>query len=121
VAAADPALRTALDELLVMSDTRRVSPWWLVGFFLLGTLGEMCLLPVGMSMVSQFAPARFATMFMGLWLLTFAFGNYLAGAVGEQWGTWPPTQYFFVLLGVLAGAASLMFALAGKVRRMMHE
>jgi POT family proton-dependent oligopeptide transporter len=114
-------LRTALHKLTVEADARRVSPWWLVGFFLLATLGELCLSPVGMSMVSQLAPARFATMLMGLWLLIFAFGNYLAGALGEKWGTWPPVHYFVVLLAIVGGATLLLFALGPKIAAMMHE
>lgn len=121
VAAADPELRSALDELMVQADFYRVSPWWLLGFFLLATVGELCLSPVGMSMVSQLAPARFTTMLMGLWLLTFAFGNYLAGALGEKWGVWPPVSFFAVLLAVVGGSAILLFALSRTIRAMMHE
>lgn len=121
VAAGDQALRSALDELLVKSDTNRVSPWWLIAFFFLATLGELCLSPVGMAMVSQLAPARFATMLMGLWLLTFAFGNFLAGAIGEKWGTWPPVTFFLVLLAIVGGAALVWFTLGRTIHKMMHE
>jgi POT family proton-dependent oligopeptide transporter len=121
VAAGAQELRAALDELLIQANTHRVSPWWLVGFFLLATLGELCLSPVGMAMVSQLAPARFATMLMGLWLLTFAFGNFLAGAFGEKWGAWPPVSFFLVLLAVIGCAALLLFALRRPVKAMMHE
>jgi proton-dependent oligopeptide transporter, POT family len=121
VAAGAPELRSALDELLIKANTHRVSPWWLLGFFLLATLGELCLSPVGMAMVSQLAPARFATMLMGLWLLTFAFGNFLAGAIGQKWGTWTPVSYFLVLLAIVGGAGLLLFALGRMIGAMMHE
>jgi POT family proton-dependent oligopeptide transporter len=121
VAAGDASLRASLNELMQQADASRVSPWWLVGFFLLATMGELCLTPVGLSMVSQLAPARFATMLMGLWLLTWAFANFLAGAFGEQWGTWTPLTYFWTMLVILGGATIVLFLLARKVGALMHE
>ena len=63
----------------------RVSPWFLVGFYLIFSCGELCFLPVGISFVSQMAPARFASMIMGAWLTANFFaslaGGYLAGMV----------------------------------------
>lgn len=120
-AAGDPALRTAFNDLMVKANASRVSSLWLLGFFLLATLGELCLSPVGLSMVSQLAPHRFATMLMGLWLLNYSFGNYLAGEVGERWGSWPPTQYDLVMLLALGGATLVLFVLVRKVTALMHE
>ncbi len=120
VAAGDPALRGALNELMAKADGSRVAPWWLVGFFLLATLGELCLAPVGLSMVSQLAPARFATLLMGLWLLTFAFGNFLAGTLGENWGAWAPGPYFLTLLVIVGGAAAALFVFRRRVKGLMH-
>jgi POT family proton-dependent oligopeptide transporter len=120
-AAGNPALRSALNELMIAANVHRVSPWWLLGFFLLATMGELCLAPVGMSMVSQLAPARFATMLMGLWLLTFSFGNFAAGAFGEKWGSWPPVSYFLAVLAAVGGAALLLIALGRTMQAMMHE
>ncbi|MBY0522356.1 MAG: peptide MFS transporter [Gemmataceae bacterium] len=120
VAAGDPTLRSALNELMVKSSTYRVSSWWLFGFFLLATLGEFCLSPIGLSMVSKLAPAKFASMLMGLWLLTFSFGNLAAGWFGENWGQMPPAMYFLYLMGALTGAAFVLFVLRRKIGAMMH-
>src|SRR5262249_33357707 len=46
-----------------------VGPWWLFWVYLLHTLGELCLSPVGLSMVSKLAPARLAALLMGIWYL----------------------------------------------------
>jgi proton-dependent oligopeptide transporter, POT family len=121
VAAADQALRASLNALMQQADARRISPWWLVAFYLLATMGEMCLAPIGMSMVSQLAPARFSVMLMGLWLLVFAFGAYIAGEFGEKWGTWTPLHYFGVFTVILAVATVVLFLLVRKVAAMMHE
>ena len=63
------------------------SPWFLVGFYMIYTLGELCFLPVGISFVSQNAPAKFASMLMGLWLtanfMANVIGGYLAGMVEQ--------------------------------------
>jgi POT family proton-dependent oligopeptide transporter len=120
-AAGDAQLRATLNELLIQSNATRVSAWWLAGFFLLATLGELCLSPVGMSMVSQLAPARFATMLMGMWLLTFAFGNYLAGACGEKWGTWAPTFYFGAMFIGLSTAVLVLLVLVRRINTLIHE
>lgn len=120
VAAGDPDLRAALDELMKQSNAHRISPAWLLGFFFLATLGELCLSPIGLSMVSQLAPARFATLLMSVWLLTFSFGNFLAGALGEYWGTWAPVPYFVTVTVVLASGTAILLMLIRRIRALMH-
>lgn len=52
---------------------------WLVGTYFFHTVGELCLSPVGLSMVSALAPAKLASLLMGVWLLSTSIANYLAG------------------------------------------
>jgi POT family proton-dependent oligopeptide transporter len=120
VAASDPALRTALNDLYVQSAAFKVSSWWLFWFYILCTLGELCLSPVGLSMVSKLAPARFATMLMGMWLLTSFFGNFTAGLAGENWERLEPSSYFMYIAVAMSGAALVCYAIARKVTAMMH-
>jgi POT family proton-dependent oligopeptide transporter len=120
VAGSDAQLRDALNTLMVESSKFRVSLWWLFWFYILSTLGELCLSPVGLSMVSKLAPAKFATMLMGMWLLVSFFGNFLAGAMGETWGAVPPTEYFLILVVVLGFAALVLYCLVRKIGGMMH-
>lgn len=54
-----------------------VSPLWLVMVYLLHTLGELCLSPIGLSMVTKLAPPRMVSTMMGVWLGSFAFGNFV--------------------------------------------
>src|SRR5262249_49365120 len=93
-AAGEPTFRDAINKLYVESHTFRVSSWWLLWTYILAALGELCLSPVGLSMVSKLAPARFATLLMGVWLLTSALGNFAAGLLGESWGTIAPVPFF---------------------------
>ncbi|MSP59719.1 MAG: hypothetical protein EXR72_05135 [Myxococcales bacterium] len=119
-AAADPGMRDAMNELYIASAKYKVGWWWLLWFYVLSTLGELCLSPVGLSMVSKLAPARFATMLMGMWLLTSFFGNFLAGQLGESWGTVSPTAYFIWLVVALGAASAVLFGIVPKVVKMMH-
>jgi proton-dependent oligopeptide transporter, POT family len=97
-----------------------VSPWVLVAFYAIYTLGELCFLPVGISFVSQTAPARVASMVMGIWLTAnFAanlIGGYLAGMVqpierGEVFHVLGGQADFFLIFVVLCLSAGLLLAL----------
>jgi POT family proton-dependent oligopeptide transporter len=58
-----------------------VSPLWLIVVYLLLTFGELCLSPVGLSLVTKLAPARLVGSMMGVWFLSISLGNYAAGWV----------------------------------------
>jgi proton-dependent oligopeptide transporter, POT family len=120
VAAGEPIFRTAVFQLYSASAAFRVSPWWLFWVYVLGTLGELCLSPVGLSMVSKLAPAKFATMLMGLWLLTSFFGNFIAGALGEHYDKLPPSEYFLYITLALLAATAVLLVLIRVVVAMMH-
>jgi proton-dependent oligopeptide transporter, POT family len=120
VAGADPEFRSALNQLWVKATKFRVSPMWLVWFYILCTLGELCLSPVGLSMVSKLAPRRFATMLMGVWLLTSFFGNFTAGLAGEYWESLDPAEYFMFVAVAMFAAAFACYLAARKITQMMH-
>jgi POT family proton-dependent oligopeptide transporter len=120
VAGADPVFRDALNTLFVASAKFKVSWQWLFWFYILCTLGELCLSPVGLSMVSKLAPARFATMLMGVWLLTSFFGNFVAGLAGESYGAVHPTTYFTFIAIAMFGASAVCFVVVKKLKSMMH-
>jgi POT family proton-dependent oligopeptide transporter len=120
VAGGDAAFRETVRELYVKSHMNVVSPWWLVWSYIMATVGELCLSPVGLSMVSKLAPAKFATMLMGVWLLTNAFGNFAAGRLGEIWGTVPPVQFFLMAAAVVGGAALVLLVLVKVIVGTMH-
>ena len=60
----------------------RVSPWWLVFSYLLQTIGELSLSPVGLSSMTKLAPFKFKGQMMGVWFMAAALGNLIAGLVG---------------------------------------
>ena len=120
VCAANPETRKAIDSLYLQSVRHKVSPWWLVWCYIFATIGELCTSPVGLSMTNKLAPAKFSTMLMGLWLLTSAFGNYAAGALGESYGLVPPVDYFGSTSAALVGAALVLLLAVAPFRRLMH-
>jgi POT family proton-dependent oligopeptide transporter len=61
------------------SSNQRVSPMWLVGLYFLQMVGELCLSPVGLSMVTKLAPKHLVGLMMGVWFFATAMGNYVAG------------------------------------------
>jgi POT family proton-dependent oligopeptide transporter len=98
----------------------RVSPWWLITSYGVSELGELCLSPVGLSVVTRLAPVRIVGLMMGVWFLSNAFGNKVAGWAAGFFGTMPLDTLFSVVAGVLLVAALVMFALVTPIRRLMN-
>ena len=74
-----------------------VSPLWLVlGYFIM-TVAELCLSPIGLSLVSKLAPRKFLSLTMGCWFLTSFIGNLIAGLWGGQYEAFTPSELFGVL------------------------
>lgn len=105
----------------------RVSPWWLVGVYLLQEFGELSLSPVGLSLVTKLSPRRVVGLMMGVWFLSIALGNIIAGKLA---GFFPDpnapasTPYslttLFGTVGVVALAAALiLFFLIKPIRKLM--
>jgi POT family proton-dependent oligopeptide transporter len=67
----------------------KVAPYWLVATYFLHTVGELCLSPVALSAVSKLSPKRFAGQMMGVFTLTYAMGNIIAGLLS---GNFDPNQ-----------------------------
>ena len=93
-------------------DLGRVSGAWLVGCYLLLSLAEVLLAPLGVSLLTQLAPKHKAAQAVGLWFAGSAIGNGLAGALGLCWDRWPHHRYFAAL-----AAASLAAAVPLLLRR----
>jgi proton-dependent oligopeptide transporter, POT family len=84
---------------------------WLLGYFVVITIGELYLSPIGLSLVSKVSPARIVSMMMGVWLATSFTGNLIAGWLGSFWSSMDKMMFFLMIAGIatLAGAAILAF------------
>ncbi|HOT89555.1 MAG TPA: MFS transporter, partial [Bacteroidales bacterium] len=54
---------------------------WIIVTYLFHTIGELCLSPIGLSMVSKLAPVKYSSLFMGLWFTSSAIANFISGAI----------------------------------------
>lgn len=100
-----------------------VSMLWLLGLYFLHTVGELCLSPIGLSLVNKLAPARFGSILMGVWFLSNAVANKFGGRLGALIPSQGPTKFlgyqinnlydFFMLFVVISAiAAALLFSLS---------
>jgi POT family proton-dependent oligopeptide transporter len=96
-----------------------VSSLWLVAAYFIQVLGELCLSPVGNSVVTKLAPSRIVGMMMGVWFLAIAAGNKLAGLIAGLSATVPFTTLFGAVAAATIGAAAVLFLLIGPIRRLM--
>jgi len=106
---------------LAGGDAGRVSMSWLVGAYLLMALGEVCLSPMGLSLVNRVAPPRSRGMMMGAWFVGLSAGGYFSGALGAYWGTMPHSRFFLLVVGVLLGAAGLLALLMPRLNRVLRQ
>jgi proton-dependent oligopeptide transporter, POT family len=89
---------------------------WLFGYYVIITLGELYLSPVGLSLVTKVAPARILSMMMGVWLATSFTGGFFAGWLGSFWSRMETPQ-FFLLVAAIAALAGCMIALCRRPLR----
>lgn len=110
----------------------KVSMIWLTGMYALHTWGELCLSPIGMSLVNKLAPLKYSSLLMAVWFLGNAFANKLAGVLSALYPDGKTTSFlgykmtnnydFFLLFVAMAGVAALiLFAVTKKLQVMMHQ
>ncbi|MFL6277926.1 MAG: peptide MFS transporter [Blastocatellia bacterium] len=98
-----------------------VSPLWLIFVYLLHTVGELSLSPVGMSTVTKIAPPRLVGLMMGLWFLSISIGNLVGGWVAGHFET--KADALVRLFGIVAmttiGAAVVLAVLTPYIKKLM--
>ncbi|MEP7132045.1 MAG: peptide MFS transporter [Acidobacteriota bacterium] len=99
----------------------RVSPMWLTALYLVHTFGELCLSPVGLSLVTKLAPGRLVGLMMGVWFLATSFGNKLAGWVAGFFDVVPVARLFLLVAATAVAAAALLGGFIGPIRRLAGE
>lgn len=119
----------------------KVSMWWLVALYIIHSMGELCLSPIGLSMVSKLAPLRLSSLMMGTWFLANAAANKFAGTLSALI---PPTvdpastepvvypsifgiqitnlyEFFMLFIVMTAVAAGILFLLSAWLEKMIKE
>jgi POT family proton-dependent oligopeptide transporter len=98
----------------------KVGPMWLTMTYLLQTLGELCLSPVGLSAMTKLAPARAGGFIMGIWFLSTSIGNWLAGKAASLYSSMPLPSLFGSVAGFSIVAAVVLAILIRPTIRMMQ-
>lgn len=98
----------------------KASVHWILLSYFFQTCGELCMSPVGLSMVNKLTPSRFGTMMMGIWYLSFAVANKLSGVVGSYADKLGEVQLFGAIAAVagVCGLVLLVFISKPLTRRM---
>ena len=97
----------------------QVGPGWLLLVYLLFTIGELCLSPIGLSMVTKLAPSQLVAFMMGIWFTAIAIASYLAGTL-EQLIAHSGIPLYWFLVGSSMGAGVLLLLLNPLLKRLMH-
>ena len=95
-----------------------VSPLWLIGVYFLHTAGELCISPVGLSLITKLSPYKIVSVMMGLWMGSIALGNYLAGTMEAILLKYDFELYPFIASETI-GAAILVIVLGPLLTKMM--
>ena len=100
--------------------TIKASMIWMILTYLLHTIGELSLSPVGLSIVTKLSPARFASLFMGVWIMAAAFANMLAGLISSYVVELGASTVFASISAFVMVLGILMVSLNKVIERMMH-
>jgi POT family proton-dependent oligopeptide transporter len=99
----------------------RASWLWLFGWFLVFTIGELYILPVGLALFGRLAPDGFRATSIATWFFAGFFGNLLAGVLGMLWSVLSH-GWFFTLIGAVSGvSALLLYALNLRMGKVEHQ
>jgi POT family proton-dependent oligopeptide transporter len=105
---------------IFQSTGQRVSPWWLIGLYFLQMAGELCLSPVGLSMVTKLSPKRLVGLMMGVWFFATAMGNYVAGWIAGFLQDRPFSDVFQAAFFNLVIATVILALLIVPIKKMMR-
>ena len=106
------------DKVLQSAHLFRVSPFWLIFAYMVVTLGELMLSPMGLSLVSKVAPISKRGLLMGGWFVATAIGNKLT-QIGVFWDIWLQSSFFIVLAGMALIMAVVLFAILKPLKKAM--
>ena len=96
----------------------QVSPLWLIAAYMVISLGELMLSPMGLSLVSKVAPSRMRGLMMGGWFVATAIGNKLT-VIGTFWTQWYHSSFWLLCSLLALGMAFVLLALMRPLKKAM--
>jgi POT family proton-dependent oligopeptide transporter len=95
---------------------------WLLASYGVITIGELCLSPMGLSLVSKLSPPRITALMMGGFFLAISVGNKLSGMLSGLWeGIEQKENFFYLNFGLVMGAALVMILMLKWLNGVMRE
>jgi POT family proton-dependent oligopeptide transporter len=104
--------------LIPVANGTAVSPLWLTLTYLLHTIGELCLSPVGLSAMTKLAPARIAAMIMGIWFLSISVGEFIGGRVAALYEQFPLSVLFGIVALFCIACAAILVCFNGPMKKL---
>lgn len=98
----------------------KASLWWLVLTYLVHTMGELCLSPVGLSVVTKLSPPKLGSLLMAVWLLSSSIANFIGGFLASTVETLGAGKIFLYISIFVIICGLLMISLNKKLLKMMH-
>lgn len=122
-------LITALSALVMVGAvfatndmTGKASAWWLMASYGVITVGELCLSPMGLSLVSKLSPPRITALMMGGFFLAISVGNKMSGMLSSLWEEIDQKEnYFYLNFGLVLAAAIILFMMLKWLNSVMRE
>lgn len=99
----------------------KVMGLWLMVTYALITVGELCLSPMGLSLVTKLSPKRLVGLMMGGWFVSIAFGNKLSGFFGSIQNSFTPSVFFLILTAFSLGVAVFIYFMLGKLENAIAQ
>ncbi len=96
-----------------------VSPLWLVAVYVLHTVGELFLSPIGLSMITKLSPPKIVSLMMGLWFGSIALANYMAGILESLLHKFEMNLFLFLVITSVIGGL-VMLAISPILKKMMR-
>lgn len=93
---------------------------WLVGTYLIHTMGELCLSPVGLSLVTKLAPLRLGSLMMGVWFLSSFIANFLSGYLVQFFASMGAMTIFAIISTVVIVLGGIVLFLSNRLLKLMH-
>ncbi len=111
----------------LVAEGQQVLPTWLLMTYLLHTMGELCLSPIGLSLTTKLAPKRFTAQMMGLFFMSSSIGNLFAGLLagelsgghGSETNVADMPNMFWMIMGFCLVCSLFLFAIRKPISRLM--
>jgi POT family proton-dependent oligopeptide transporter len=109
----------ALGAVATRGGSQKVGPGWLVSFYFLSAVGELCISPVGLSAVTKLSPRRLVGQMMGVWFMGTALGNLVAGLVAGGFASMPLPGLFGSVAKIIGAGGVIVLVLAKPIRNLI--